>query len=177
VTLAGFVYRCAEWLAWLGGLVLCAVALLVVASVTGRALLGVGLGPIPGDFELVEMLSAIVVFCFLPWCYLKNGHAAVDLMYVHLPRPVQRTVTVASDWLMLLAWTVLTWRLLVALGDEYREAETTFILALPLWWAYALCAVAAMVGCATYATKALVEVGVARAPRGWRAAGAHGEHP
>jgi phosphate/sulfate permease len=72
---------------------------------------------------------------------------------------------------------VLTWRLLVALGDKYREAETTFILALPLWWAYALCAVAAVVGCLTYATKALVEVGVARAPRGWRAAGTHGGHP
>jgi TRAP-type C4-dicarboxylate transport system permease small subunit len=170
VTLAGFVYRCAERLAWLGGLVLCAIALLVAASVTGRALLGMGLGPIPGDFELVEMLSAVVVFCFLPWCYLRNGHAAVDLVYVHLPRPVQRAVTVASDWLMLLAWTVLTWRLLVALGDKYREAETTFILQVPLWWAYGLCAVAAIIGCITYATKALVELGVLSSPQGWRAA-------
>ena len=49
------------------------IALMSVASIVGRALsgLGLGLGPVPGDFELVEAGTALAVFCFLPWCHLK----------------------------------------------------------------------------------------------------------
>lgn len=169
-----FVYRMAEWLAYAGGLLLSALALLVVVSVTGRALVGLGLGPVPGDFELVEMLSAIVVFFFLPWCYLKNGHAQVDLVYMHMPRWAQRCVTVGSDILMLLAWCVLTWRLGISLADKYKEGETSFILQVPVWWAYLVCLFGAAVGCLTYLAKTLVETGAARPPAGWSAQGAGG---
>jgi TRAP-type C4-dicarboxylate transport system permease small subunit len=171
-----FVYRAAEWLAYVGGLLLCAVGLMVVISVSGRALLKLGLGPIPGDFEMVEMITAVVVFFFLPWCYLKNGHASVDLVYMHMPRWAQRAVTVFSDVIMLLAWVVLTWRLALALGDKYGERETTFILQVPIWTAYAVCLFGAVVGCLTYLAKTLVEIGVARAPEGWGGGEAAGGH-
>jgi TRAP-type C4-dicarboxylate transport system permease small subunit len=168
------VYRAAEWLAYVGGLLLCALGLLVVFSVSGRALLNFGLGPIPGDFEMVELVTAVVVFFFLPWCHLKNGHAAVDLLYMHLPRPAQRAVTIASDLLMLVVWIVLTWRMGLAMMDKINEGETTFILQVPVWWAYAVSLFGAVVGCITYAAKALVEIGLARAPEGWgAAAGGH----
>ena len=161
-----FVYRAAEGLAYLGGLLLCLLALMIVISVGGRALIWLGLGPIPGDFELVEMGTAIVVFCFLPWCYLKDGHATVDMIYMHLPRWSQRAVMVGSDLLMLLVWLVLTWRLAIAVGDKFREQETSFILALPLWWAYAVSLFGAALGCVVYLTKTLVELGWARPPAG-----------
>lgn len=168
------VYRLAEWLAYVGGLLLTALALMVVVSVSGRALLKLGLGPIPGDFKMVEMATAIVVFFFLPWCYLKNGHAMVDLLYMHLPRWAQRSVTVFSDVLMLTAWLILTWQLGHALGDKFREGETTFILQLPMWWAFAVCLFGGIVGCVTYLAKTLVELGLARAPEGWSVEGGGG---
>ncbi|MBX3655750.1 MAG: TRAP transporter small permease [Ramlibacter sp.] len=169
------VYRTAEWLAYLGGLLLTAIAVMVVVSVSGRALISVGLGPVPGDFEMVEMATAVVVFFFLPWCYLKNGHAMVDIIYMHLPRWAQRFLTVFSDVLMLAIWVILTWRLGVSVGDKYNESETTFILQIPVWWAYAVSLFGAGVGCVTYLTKTLVELGVAREPAGWSAepAGGH----
>jgi TRAP-type C4-dicarboxylate transport system permease small subunit len=169
-----YVYRAAEWLAFIGGLLLCALTIMVVLSVSGRALLKLGLGPIPGDFELVEMVTAVVVFFFLPWCYLKNGHAAVDLVYMRLPAWAQKAVTVFSDLMMLLAWVVLTWRLGVAMGDKMREGETTFILQWPIWWAFAVCLVGALVGCLVYLAKTLVELRIAHAPQGWDDAGAGG---
>ncbi len=168
------VYRMAEWLAYIGGLLLSALALMVVVSVTGRALLKIGLAPIPGDFEMVEMGTAIVVFFFLPWCYLKNGHAMVDIVYMHLPRWAQRAVTIGSDLLMLGTWSVLTWRLGIAMMDKFREQETTFILQIPIWWAFAVCLFGAVVGCITYLTKTLVETGIAREPQGWSSATAGG---
>ncbi|MCS6995950.1 MAG: TRAP transporter small permease [Casimicrobiaceae bacterium] len=148
--------RLAAGLAVAGGLLLCALALMIVVSVTGRAFVRVGLGPIPGDFELVEVGAAICVFFFLPWCHLRGGHATVDLFYSRFPLPLQRAVTVVSEWLMLILWLLLTWRLGVGLIEKYRAGETTFILQWPLWWGYALCMAAAVAGCVVYASKAWV---------------------
>ena len=53
-----WIFRSAKWSAIVGGLVLCAITLMSVASITGRALIGVGLGPVPGDFEMVEVGTA-----------------------------------------------------------------------------------------------------------------------
>ena len=91
-----FIYRLSRWTAILGGVMLCAIMLMIVLSVSGRALIGVGLGPIPGDFELVEVGTAIAVFFFLPWTYLKGGHATVDLLYTHLPAWAKRAVLLVT---------------------------------------------------------------------------------
>jgi TRAP-type C4-dicarboxylate transport system permease small subunit len=152
----------ARWLAIAGGVLLMLVMIMVVISVSGRALLDFGLGPVPGDFEMVELGTAVVVFFFLPWCYLCNGHAMVDLAYMHFPRRLQRAVTVLSDVLMLLAWLVLTWRLAVAVGEKYSERETTFILQWPLWYGYAAGLFGAVVGCFVYLAKTLSEFGMVR---------------
>ncbi|MDO5290206.1 MAG: hypothetical protein Q4F13_11310 [Pseudomonadota bacterium] len=47
------IYGISRALAWAGGGVLLALALLSVISITGRALSAWGLGPVPGDFELI----------------------------------------------------------------------------------------------------------------------------
>ena len=154
--------RIGRWLAIAGGMLLLLLMAIVVVSVSGRALTGFGLGPIPGDFELVEMGTAVVVFFFLPWCYLRNGHAMVDLAYMHFPRSVQRAVTVLSDVLMLVAWLVLTWRLGIAVGEKYAEQETTFILQWPLWIGYAAGFFGAVIGCFVYLAKTLSEIGMVR---------------
>jgi len=146
--------RIAEWLAIVGGLLLCAIALMTVISVSGRAFVRLGLGPIPGDFELVEMGVAVVVFFFLPWCHLRGGHAAVDLFYTRFAPVLQRRLSLLSDWLMLAVWGLLTWRLWYGVLDKFRSVETTFILQVPVWWAYAVCFAAALAGCIVYGAKA-----------------------
>lgn len=171
----GLVFRCAKWSAILGGLVLCALMVMIVSSVAGRAMIGLGLGPVPGDFELVEAGTAIAVFFFLPWCYLRGGHATVDLFYMHLPKAVQWFVVTLSDLLMLALWLVLTWRLWDGLLEKREYMETTFILQMPVWWAYALCMVGAVIGCLAYVAKTLIQFKLASWPEGWptEAAGGH----
>lgn len=171
----GLIYRAAQWSAFIGGFVLCALTLMIVASVSGRALIGLGLGPVPGDFELVEMGTAVAVFLFLPWCYLRGGHATVDLLYMHLPVPVQRAVVAVSDVLMLLVWLVLTWRLWDGMLEKRQYLETSFILQMPVWWGYALCLVGAVIGCLAYVAKTLTQLGLASPPAGWttESAGVH----
>jgi len=162
------IYRLSRWTAVVGGTVLVALMLMVVASVAGRALIGVGLGPVPGDFELVEVGVGIAVFFFLPWCYLSGGHATVDLLYLHTPRWAQRSIDTLSDVLMLLVWLVLTWKLGEGTLEKREYLETTFILQMPVWWAYAFCLVGALIGCLAYAAKTLTQLGLASPPKGFQ---------
>ena len=158
-------------MAWLGAAVLVLIALLSVASITGRAFSKFGLGPVPGDFELVEAGAALAVFCFLPWAHLKRGHAVVDLLWRAYPPALQRVLNVLADALMLVLWALLTWRMGVAMLDYRGNAEVTFILQFPVWWGYAASMLPAVLGCAAYAWRLAETLGLARPPEGFEAAG------
>lgn len=169
-----FIYRLARWSAIVGGIVLVALTVMIVASISGRALIGLGLGPVPGDFELVEMGTAVAVLFFLPWTYLKGGHATVDLLYMHLPTWAQRAVVVVSDLLMLAVWLLITWKLYEGMVEKKQYMETTFILQTPLWWAYAACLVGAVIGCLAYVARTATLFGLGKEPEGWTTeAGVH----
>ena len=71
--------RIAFWTAMAGGAALIVVLVLTVISIVGRSLIFAGLGPIPGDFELVEAGTAFAVLAFLPICQFHRGHVTVDL--------------------------------------------------------------------------------------------------
>ena len=165
------VYGISRAMAWFGGLVLTLIALLSVASIAGRSLSGFGLGPVPGDFELVEAGTALAVFCFLPWAHLRRGHATVDLFWNAFPAWLQRVLETASDALMLTLWVLLVWRMGVAMADYRGNGEVTFILQFPVWWGYAVALVPAAGGCIVYAWRLLEDLGLAQAPNGFESAG------
>lgn len=139
-----------EWLARalaiLGGLVLVTITLLTVFSITGRAFVRYGLGPIPGDFELVEAMTAFAVFSFLPWCQLRRAHATVDVFTSFLPDSVNRIIDLVTEVLMTLVMLLIAWRLWYGMMDKIRYQETTFILQFPVWWGFAAAMAALVIG-------------------------------
>ncbi|TCD14984.1 TRAP transporter small permease [Oricola cellulosilytica] len=145
-TIDRWVFRLAAAMALLGGAVLVALVFLTVISVTGRALVFAGLGPVPGDFELVEAGTAFAVFAFLPWCQLTRAHASVEIFTMGLPASFNRALLILSDLLMLAIALLFFWRHGLGTLDARRYGETTFILQFPLWWAYA----ASMIGAAVF---------------------------
>jgi len=135
--------------------VLTAIALLTVVSVIGRALTGFGLGAIKGDFELVEIGSAVAVFSFLPWCQLNRGHVTVDILTRNFPSTLQQILALIGNVVITAIAFVITWRLWMGMGERFTffsqsmrdalgfgykpfSAEETFILGLPTWYGYAL---------------------------------------
>ena len=161
----------ARWLSYFGGLVLTLIALLTVVSVIGRALTGFGLAPIRGDFELVEIGSAVAVFCFLPWCQLNRGHVRVDILTHVLPNRMNALLEIIGDVAISLIAFVITWRLWMGMGERVtwfsqpvRDAlgfgykpfspESTFILGWPTWYGY----LAGLVGCVLFTIIALYTV-------------------
>ncbi len=140
-----------EWLAralaLAGGLVLVVITILTCVSIAGRAMIPLGLGPVPGDFELVEAAAGFAVFSFLPWCQISRGHAAVDLFTSFLPDGANRFIDVVAELAMTIVLFVIAWRLAIGTEDKLRYGETTFILQFPVWWAYAASLVGALAGC------------------------------
>lgn len=134
-------------MAMLGGAALLAMMALTVISVSGRAL---GLGPVPGDFELVEAGTAFAVMAFLPWCQWKRGHVTVDIVLGRFGDRFNAWVDVIGNTLMTVAALLIAWRLGAGLADKRGGGaflETSFILGFPVWWGYA----AAMSGALTFA--------------------------
>jgi TRAP-type C4-dicarboxylate transport system permease small subunit len=161
------IYGLSRAMAWFGAVVLSIIALMSVASIIGRALSGFGLGPVPGDFELVEAGTALAVFCFLPWCHLKGGHAVVDMLWHSYPPAMQRVLNVLSNALMFVVWVLLVWRMGLAMNEYRHNAEVSFILQMPVWWGYAASMPAAVVGCIAYAWRLLESLGLASPPPGF----------
>ena len=165
------VERGARLAAYAGGILITGLALMTVASIIGRRLSGLGLGPISGDYELVAHGVALAVFAFLPWCQLGRGHVSVDLVADRLPPRLKAALGLVADALVALAAIVILVQLWHGFGeklpygsDALRSAlglgpkpffpETTYELEIPTWIPYAVAVVLA----ALFAVTALYTV-------------------
>ncbi|NYT69240.1 TRAP transporter small permease [Pusillimonas noertemannii] len=157
--MSNFINALSRVMAWFGCLVLVLIALTSVISIIGRALSGFGLGPIPGDFELVEIGTALAIFCFLPWAHLRRAHASVDLLSNVLSSRTTKAVEFLADLLMLACWAVLTWRMGVGMMDYQANGEVSFVLQIPVWWGYAASFPFAVMGCLVYLWRIALDVG------------------
>ena len=126
-------HRVIEGWALVGGALLLAIAFMTAWSATSGWLLG---RPLPGDVELVEMLTAISVFTFLPYCQLTGANVTADLFTAGAgPRMVARLE--AAGAVIALAFSLLLlWRMCEGFLDYRRYVETTTILKIPIWVAY-----------------------------------------
>lgn len=134
-----FVAALARLMALAGGLVLSALVVMVCISIAGRGLAGLGLGPVPGDFELVEAGIAFTVFAFLPWCTVTGGHATVDVFTNGLGLRPNRILLALWEVVMAAAVALIAWRLHEGTMGKVRNGEVTLFLQFPVWWAYAAC--------------------------------------
>jgi len=124
-------------LAILGTVTLAGVMLTTNFSIIGRALSGIGLRPILGDFEIVEAGTAFAIFCFLPWCQFTRGHASVDVFTLKFPPQLLRIIDLVIDIAFAVVISFIVWRMWLGMGDKLANGQKTFILQMPVWWTYA----------------------------------------
>ena len=116
-------HRLAILSALVGGIVLSALIVLTCLSITGRAFVFAGLGPVPGDFELVEAGIAFAVFSFLPICQVQAGHAKVDLFTNGLVRQANRWLVAFWECLFALVLVVIAWRLAAGMLGKFGKVK------------------------------------------------------
>lgn len=165
-----FMEALARSFAMAGGIALTAMILLISASVVGRsinsilhsdaveawapglaaALLATGVGPINGDFEIVEAAMAFAIFAFLPICTLHSAHASVDIFTSSLPVGMSNVFRLVIDIIFAAVLVIIAWQVTLAGLSKQRSGQTTLLLEFPVWWSYAACivamAVAALIG-------------------------------
>ncbi len=158
--------KLARVMAVIGGLVLTILIVVTCLSVAGRALntvfhgwvgdlmpiasqwfLDIGVGPILGDFELVEAGVAFAIFASLPLCQITAGHASVDIFTNNFPRGLNRFLRMIIEIVFAAVLILIVWRLYAGMISKKGYGETTFLLQFPIWWAYA----ASLIGAAAAA--------------------------
>ncbi|MDN3566340.1 TRAP transporter small permease subunit [Paeniroseomonas aquatica] len=133
----GAIAAAATALAYAGGAVLLATALLTTVSVVLRWLTR---QPVPGDFELVSLGSGLAVVGFLAYGTLLRTNILVDTFTTWVPRRLARGVDAFWTLIWAGAAAVLAERLLVGATETLRTGTTTMVLGLPTWWAVGLAA-------------------------------------
>jgi TRAP-type C4-dicarboxylate transport system permease small subunit len=132
-----FFRRIALWFALAGGAVACGLALLTVVSVALRALLS---KPVPGDVEMMQMGIALCISLYLPWCQLTRANIIVDFFTDKLPQRPQRGLDGIGSVLLAVMCLLLAARTAAGALAVQQAGETTMIIGLPMWWAYAMLA-------------------------------------
>ena len=125
-----FLYDLAYILAILGGIILVIVILINFISILSRIIL---LNPLVGDFELVEIGSAIAISSFLPLCHLKKGNVIVDFITAKLNFKKIAFLDCISSVIYGLIALFFTWRMFFGARDMYNYQEETMLLQFPIW--------------------------------------------
>lgn len=111
-----------------------AVALMAVVSIAGRATVS---SPIQGDVELTQLGIALCISLCLPWCQLHGANIIVDFFTQKVGERPRRVLDGIGAVLLAAMCALLAWRTGVGAASVREASETSMILSLPMWWAYA----------------------------------------
>jgi TRAP-type C4-dicarboxylate transport system permease small subunit len=125
----------ARGFALLGGLVMIGLTLMTLVSIAGRALLS---QPLQGDYELIQIGSAIAIASFLPLTQLRGGHVIVDFFTAKSRPAVRAGLDTFGALLVALAGAVIAWRMTAGALSLAAANDQTTILGFPTWIAVAL---------------------------------------
>ena len=125
-----FLYDTAFALAILGGLILIIVILINFISILSRIIF---LNPFVGDFELVEIGSAIAIASFLPLCHLKKGNVIVDFITAKLNYKKIVFLDCISSIVYGSIALFFCSRMIFGAKDMFNYKEETMLLQFPVW--------------------------------------------
>jgi TRAP-type C4-dicarboxylate transport system permease small subunit len=91
-------------------------------SVLMRWLLGAG---ISGDFELVQIATALGAFAFLPLCQARHGNVIVDSFTTRLSRRARHRLDALWDLTYAALIAIISWRLVLGAFDAFASETTS----------------------------------------------------
>lgn len=124
--------RAARMIAIAGGLFMLAAALMVTTSVVLRWIFQSGVN---GDFEMVQIATAVAVFSFLPLCQLSRGNVFVDTFTLRTPGWLNRGLDRLWDIVYAGFALLIGWRLILGAADAIGSRTSSMVLAIPVGWA------------------------------------------
>lgn len=127
----GLLQRFCRGCASLGVAVLLACALMTVADILGRRLLGLS---VPGLIDLTQLLVMASVFLCIPFTFEQRANVEVDLLFQHLPRRIRGALAVCWSILGALFLLLVAWHVGRAASQVLEYGESSATLAVPMIW-------------------------------------------
>jgi len=125
--------RLTRVLALIGGVLLLASVVLSIVSISGRYAFSL---PVPGDYELVELVCAVAVFLFFPYTHSIGGNLTAEFFTSGLPHRWRAALDAVHDLIFALLAALLAWRLGHGMVDKINNGDSSILLQIPLWWPY-----------------------------------------
>lgn len=124
--------RVVHWATRLLGLgaavLLFAMMVLTFVDVMGRYFFD---APVPGGFEVTELMMAALIFAGLPLVTAGNEQVAVDLLDYSMPRTLKRIRDVLVNLLCAGMLAILSYRLWLKASEQVSYGDQTAILNIP----------------------------------------------
>ena len=149
-TLEKTVHAMARRVSHLAQLCLVLVMLIIVGNIVMRA----WWKPLPGSYELVEMLGALILSMGAAYCAVARGHVTVSLVVDKLSRRKQAAIDLVTGSISVLFISAIGWGLIKYAKMTFTRGLETPSLSIPLYPVYFLVAA----GLIMLAMTALIEV-------------------
>lgn len=140
-----FLLRLTRFLAYAGGLVIAALTLITVYSIVGRTIVKTSWlnslfflswwKPVRGDFELIEIGTALAISSFFPYTQMIRGNVLVDFFTNRADSRVKAGLEVFSNLIFSILSILIAWRMAAGSAEFYSAAfkQTSMILKIPTW--------------------------------------------
>ncbi len=115
------------------GVTLILMALMSFTSIVGRGLFS---KPILGDYELVQMMSAVAVTMALPFCQMIRGHLIVDFFTTGAQKKFNKACDIVASLILAVAGFVFAWRITLGMFELRENGDASMLLNLPTWYGY-----------------------------------------
>ena len=125
----GLLRRACEATALAGGVLLLCAMLFVSANVVSAAVFG---APVLGDTEVVELLGAVAISAFLPYCHLERANVIIELIERLVAARVTALLDFAASVLFSVVAAIVLWRLIAGGIDAHMADDATMFLRIPL---------------------------------------------
>ena len=115
-------------LAYTAAFVMFVMMLVTLVDVVGRDLFSM---PLPGGFEITELLLASLIFLGLPMVTAESAHVDVDLLDSTVPEFLKPLQNIVIGLVNLVSFAVLSWMLWKYAFRTYEYEDTTAVLQIP----------------------------------------------
>ena len=116
-------------LGFLAALVLMLLMIITFIDVLGRYLFS---APLPGAFELTEIMMAMLIFAGLPLVSRANQHVTVNLIVGILSPIIQHFQRLITQAIMAVVLAVMAWRMWIKAEEMLEQGDETAYLLLPI---------------------------------------------
>ena len=118
-----------SWVAWIGFAAVFFMVVLTCVDVVGTKLLRL---PVPGSLDIMSLLQLIGVSFAAAMTLIAERHVSVEFFVVLLPKRAQALVNCVVQFLCLVLFVIIVWRLFSHGYHEQTGAEETPTIQIPL---------------------------------------------